>query len=320
MHSIMEFLIKYGYMLLFGTVLAEQIGLPVPAAPFLIAAGALAGSGRLNLGHAVALAAAASVVSDSVWFSVGKRRGDAVLKLLSRASLEPGICTSKARSLYSFYGARSLLVSKFLPGLNEIVPLLAGMFKLAPWKFAFVDATAALLWAGAYICLGWVFRGQIEIVGALLERVGVWTGIIVLAPLATYVAVKYFRRQRIYRTLRIARITPQELKERMDTGKTPMIVDLRDAAERREGCIPKSIHLTENIPDSLPALGAKTEVVLYCSCPSELTSARAALQLKRLGIRRVRPLEGGFARWRALGFPIEVTQKEAVSRRLAEAV
>ena len=316
MPSVMELLIKHGYMVLFVTVLAEQIGLPLPAAPFLVASGALAGIGKLNLVDIVALAAAASLVSDSLWFYLGKRRGDSIFQLLFRVSLEPDACISKTQSLYSHYGPRSLLVSKFLPGLNEIAPLTAGVFKLAPWKFAILDSTASLLWAGAYIGLGWMFRGQIEILGALLERVGVWTGIVVLAGLVVYVAMQYLQRQRIYRALRSARITPQELKKRVDAGETLTIVDLRDAAERREGSIPKSIELTDNIPDSLLALGAQTEVVLYCSCPSEFASARAALQLKRLGIALVRPLEGGFPLWRDLGFPVDVPWLEEVRRRL----
>jgi len=299
----MDFLIKHGYMVLFVTVLAEQIGLPLPAAPFLIAAGALAGFERLNLGQTLAVAAAASLLSDAFWFYLGKREGRSILRFLSRISLNPDACLSKTRTIYSHYGPRTLLVSKFVPGLNEIAPLMAGMFKLAPWRFAVLDSTAAVLWAGAYIGLGWIFREQFEILETLLERIGVWMGVVCAAGLAAYIAVKYLQRQRIYRALRIARITPEELKRRMDGGEILTIIDLRNAIDRNHGRIPQPIRLAGYNPSV--AFDPQTEVVLYCSLSNEFETARASLRLRRLGVDRVRPLEGGFSLWRDLGFPVD---------------
>jgi rhodanese-related sulfurtransferase len=153
-----------------------------------------------------------------------------------------------------------------------------------------------------------MFRGQIEMLGAFLERFGVWMGAIIGAGLALYVTLKYWQRQRIYRALRVARIMPEELKARMDGGESLTIVDLRNAIERLEGSIPGAIHLTDDNLDSLLALGSGTEIVLYCSCPDEFASARAALRLKRGGVARVRPLEGGFPLWRDLGFPVDAPE------------
>jgi membrane protein DedA with SNARE-associated domain/rhodanese-related sulfurtransferase len=308
MPGAMEFLVRHGYVVLFVTVLAEQIGLPVPSVPFLVAAGALAGLHRLSLPEAIALAVMASLMSDSVWFYLGKNRGGAILQLLCRLSLEPDTCVSKTRSIYLRHGPRTLLVAKFVPGLNTVASPMAGLFKLAPWKFLVLDTTAALLWAGSYTGLGWMFRGQIELLGAFLERFGVWMGTVVGVGLALYVALKYWQRQRIYRALRVARIMPEELKERMDGGEPLMIVDLRNAIERLQGSIPGATHLTDDNLDSLLALGSGTEIVLYCSCPDEFESARAALRLKRAGAARVRPLEGGFPLWRELGFPVDATE------------
>ena len=47
------------------------------------------------------------------------------------------------------------------------------------------------------------------------------------------------------------------------------------------------------------------DIVLYCTCPNEITSAREALRLRARGMRRVRPLEGGFAAWRACDLPVD---------------
>jgi membrane protein DedA with SNARE-associated domain/rhodanese-related sulfurtransferase len=305
MHSATEFLVRHGYFLLFVVVLTEQIGLPLPAAPFLIAAGALAGLHQLNLAEAIAVGILASLISDSVWFYLGKRRGGAILQLLCRISLEPDTCVSKTRSIYLRYGARSLLFAKFVPGLSAIASPMAGMVKLAPWKFVLLDAVAALLWVGSFTGLGWIFREQLEDLGAFLGRFGVWMAVAVAVGLTLYVAMKYWQRRRIYRALRIARITPEELNQRMEAGESLTIVDLRNAIEWREGRIPRSLQLTNDNLDSLLAPGSDAEIVLYCSCPDEFESAKAALRLKRAGVTRVRPLEGGFPLWRDLGYPVD---------------
>jgi membrane protein DedA with SNARE-associated domain/rhodanese-related sulfurtransferase len=302
----MEFLLKHGYLVLFVVVLAEQIGLPVPATPFLLASGALAGLHRFNLGKALALAAIASLISDCIWFYMGKRRGSAILGLLCRISLELDSCVSKTRSVYSRFGPKSLLFAKFVPGLTTIAPPMAGMFGLPVWKFAVLDSGGALLWAGSYSAVGWMFRGQLEILAVSIGRFGVGLGGTFAFGLALYIGAKYAQRKRIYRALRIARIAPFELKARMDAGESLTIVDLRKVLERQEGRIPGSIQLEDKDLDSQLASMAGTEIILYCSCPNEFTSARAAMRLKQQGIARVHPLEGGFPLWRDLGCPVEL--------------
>jgi len=199
---------------------------------------------------------------------------------------------------------------------------MAGMYKLAPWKFALLDAAGAALWAGAYLAIGWWFRTQLEVLAFYLERFGSGLGIAVTLILLLYVALKYIQRQRIYRSLRIARITPHELKQRLDKGESLSLVDLRNAIERSEGRIPGSIQisprvLTEDQVDSIIAPLVGTEIILYCTCPNEVTSARVALQLKRHGVAHVRPLEGGFPLWRELGFPVEAVAEEKSARSAA---
>jgi membrane protein DedA with SNARE-associated domain len=174
MHNIMQLLIEHGYVALFVAVLAEQFGLPVPAAPFLIAAGALAGLDRLSPAWALAIATSASLISDYTWFHLGKSEGSFILNWLGKRCPEPQSCAVKVQSTYSRYGPRSILVSKFVPVLNILAPQLAGTFRLAPWKFFALDTTAVLLWTSAYMAVGWVFRTELESVGPLLQRVGVF--------------------------------------------------------------------------------------------------------------------------------------------------
>ncbi len=300
-----KLLLDSDYVFLFIAVAAEQIGLPIPAAPVLVAAGALAGLHRMNPVAALALAIVACLIGDSVWYLLGKRRGGRILGLLCKVSLEPDTCVSNMHSFYARYGARSLLFAKFVPGLATLAPPMAGAVGLSPWKFLALDTGGALAWSGAFLALGWVFRAQLEDLFATLARFGSWAAILIAAALALYLAAKYIQRRRVYRALRIARITAGDLRQRMDAGEKLAIVDLRNPIEWRDGWIPGSLRIAAADLDSLiPAIG-DAEVVLYCSCPNEAGSARAALQLKRRGVLSVRPLDGGFARWLELGFPVE---------------
>lgn len=305
MNETVKFLLHYGYLLVFVFVLAEQTGLPIPSTPMLIAAGALAGLGRLNLPLAWSLAILACLIGDTLWFGLGRWRGHSILNLFCRISLEPDTCVQKTQITYSKHGVNWLLFAKFVPGLSTIAPPMAGMFKVKPWKFLAMDAGGAVLWSGAYIAVGLIFRNQLEVVADVLERLGSWLIVVLVAALVGYVAFKYLQRQRVYRDLRIARVTPHDLKRSIDKGDKVIVIDLRSEFEQREGRIPGSLTPVDDNLEALVAAVSGEEVVLYCSCPNEISSARAALRLKRHGVKRVRPLEGGFPVWKDLGFPVE---------------
>jgi membrane protein DedA with SNARE-associated domain/rhodanese-related sulfurtransferase len=277
----------------------------------LLAAGALSGLGRMNLAFAWSLAIVASLVGDSLWFILGRLRGFSILNVFCRISLEPDTCVQKTQITYGKHGANWLLFAKFVPGLSTIAPPMAGMFKVTPLKFLGMDSAGALLWSGAYLIVGWIFRDQLELAADMLARLGSRLIVVLVGGLVLYVAYKYIQRQRVYRDLRIARIAPLELKSRMDKGEKVIVVDLRSDFERADGCIPGAlVAVGDNVEELVttigPAIIAESEVVLYCSCPNEISSARAALRLKRQGVKRVRPLEGGFPVWKELGFPIEM--------------
>jgi membrane protein DedA with SNARE-associated domain/rhodanese-related sulfurtransferase len=300
-----QFLLHHGYAILFWAVLAEQIGLPLPSTPLLLAAGALAGLHRMNPVAALSLAITASLISDSAWYCLGRQRGGAILGHVCRVSLEPEACVSRTHSLYFRYGSKSLLFCKFVPGLGTLGPPMAGMMKVPPWRFLLLDAGGALVWSGTFVAIGWLFRTELEILGDAMARLGAGLLIILAAALVVYVAMKYIKRLRFYRTLRVARISPFELRHRLDAHEKLTIIDLRNPTEWREGRIPGSLQFEESELDSRISTMADAETILYCSCPDEAASARAALRLKRRGVRRVRPLEGGFENWRKLGFPVD---------------
>lgn len=310
MSTVIEMLVEHGYLILFLAVLAEQVGLPLPSFPVIIAAGALAGLHQIHAFHALISTIAATLLADSLWFFFGRRRGVAILEFLAKMSLDPETYVSRAQSAYSRHDSGAILVSKFVPGLSTIVPPLAGFSRLALWKFLSLDALAALMWAGAYMGLGWIFRDQIELLADFLRRFGLGMGILAAAVLALYVVMKYRERRRIYRALRAQRITAHELKNKMENGERLTIIDLRNRTERAQGVIPTSMPLTELNTGAILEAASQSDIIMYCECPNEFTSAREALRLRRLGIVRVHPLEGGFPRWQALGFPVQKIEAE----------
>ncbi len=304
MNSTLEFLVRHGYTLLFAAVLAEQLGLPVPAVPLLLAAGALSGLGRLELLPALGLAVFACLIGDVVWFYLGRKKGTAILRTLCKISLEPDSCVRYTEASYKKYGLATLVVAKFVPGLSVVAPPMAGLFRMSIGRFLALDGLGSTLWAGFYILLGWLFKFQLEYVAEQLNHMGVGLGLAIGVVVGGYLGFKYAQRRKLFKEFRMARILPQELKRMMDSGEPFVLVDLRNALEREEGWIPGSVGLAEM------ALHAGAEVVLYCSCPDEVSSVRAALRLRRDGVGRVRPLEGGFPEWRELGYPVETKSQQ----------
>ena len=268
MHQAFDFLIRHGHSVLFVWVLAEQLGVPIPAMPLLLAAGALAGTGHANFFAALLFAVLGAVTADSVWFQLGHHKGIKILQLLCRISLEPDSCVRRTQGIFSKQGARSLLVAKFLPGLGLVTPPLAGIFRMRFRRFLLFDAIGSTLWAGAFLALGYAFAGQIERVAARLASLGGWLLVVLLGALAAYIGYKFVTRQRFLRELRIARITVDELKEQIDAGEQITIVDLRHSMdfEAEPEMIPGALHMEakelEEKNDRLPRGG---EVVLYCT-------------------------------------------------------
>lgn len=268
MNHTIQFLTERGYAVLFAWVLAEQIGLPIPASPMLLAAGALAGSGRLSVLNAIALAVLASLLSDGLWYQLGRHRGARVLELLCRISLEPDSCVRKTENAFARHGARSLLVAKFIPGLNTAAPPLAGIFRMYLPRFLLFDGLGALLWAGTFAGLGYLFSRQIERVAAPALRLGPWLLGAIGGALGGYIAWKYVQRHRVLRQLRIARISPEELRRKLDAGEHVVIVDLRHAIDFQAEplTLPGALRLLpEELEHRHEEIPRDRDIVLYCT-------------------------------------------------------
>ncbi len=307
MDKAFEVMIEHGYGMVFLTVLAEQVGLPFPSEPFLLAAGALVGGGHLNPLLVLALAAAASLIGDTLWYWLGRRGGPRVLSWLCRLSMEPDSCVRRTQGMFGSHGARALLFAKFVPGLSTVAPPLAGIVRIPLRDFLLCSLLGAMFWAGAFLAVGWLFSAQLELIAHGIARLGRGALVLLITMVVGYVGWKFIGRQRFLRRIRMARITPEELKAKLDGGEAPMIVDIRDRLdfEAEPAVIPGALHLTtEELEQRHREIPREREIVLYCTCPSEATSARVALLLRRRGIEHVRPLAGGYHAWRKHGYPM----------------
>jgi membrane protein DedA with SNARE-associated domain len=268
MDDTFQFLIRHGYSVLFLWVLAEQLGLPLPSTPLLLAAGALAGAGQMNLPGAIALAVLASLLGDLAWYEFGRLRGGKVLNLLCRISLEPDSCVRKTENAFVRHGARSLLVAKFVPGLNTMAPPLAGIIGMRRMRFLIFDALGALFYIGSFVALGYLFSNQLEQVAARVASLGFSLLVVLAGGLAAYIAWKYVQRHRFIRSLRIARITPDELKRKLEAGEDIVVVDLRGSLdfEADPQTIPGAIRVApDKVEEGHSQIPRDREIVLFCT-------------------------------------------------------
>jgi membrane protein DedA with SNARE-associated domain len=269
MDGTIGFLLAYGYGVLFVSVLAEQVGLPVPAVPVLLGVGALAGGGRMSGWVALGVAVAASLPPDLVWYELGRRRGSRVLGVLCRVSLEPDSCVRRTENLFMRQGRRTLVIAKFLPGLSTIAPPLAGIVGVSRGQFLFLDGLGALIWSGTWIALGYLATDAIEVVAAEVARLGNWMLAVAGAGLGCYVLVKYVRRRRFLWRLRMARIMPEELKRRLEEGDGGLaVIDARSSLD--VSAVPYRVPgarwiAAEEIDRRGREIPSDRDIVLYCS-------------------------------------------------------
>jgi membrane protein DedA with SNARE-associated domain/rhodanese-related sulfurtransferase len=314
MNAIVQFLLKHGYSILFAVVFARQIGLPLPAPLFVIAAGALAAARKLGLVAALGLTVTACVLADWVWYEAGRRWGDRVLHFIHGLALDPDAAERRSRTNFARYGPRILVVAKFIAGLDLVAPPLAGTSAVSRLRFLTFDTIGAALWSGAYAGLGLIFSHDLDRAAAYAARVGTLLAVLAFAGLSIYAAPKLVRWHRFMREFRLGRITPEELKEKLDAGEPVFIVDLQGRwrhARVRQG-IPSAVRIDPHRLERYRAYDRKTpaplprdrEVVLYCDRPHEFTSARGALARQQQGFSRVRPLAGGLRAWQEKGFPV----------------
>ncbi|MFZ0707703.1 MAG: VTT domain-containing protein [Candidatus Korobacteraceae bacterium] len=268
MTETLQFVLQYGYVLVFVWVMVEQAGLPVPVAPLLLACGALAGQQRMSLFLTVLAAAIASLITDSAWFYIGRRRGLGVLRLLCKISLEPDTCVRQTEAKFAKFGLRTLLFSKFVPGLNTAAAPITAVVGTPYVRFAPFAFAGAALWAASFTLAGYFFSNQISRITDDLQRLGSWALLLFIGAFIAYIGYRYYERVRFLEQVKGGRITPQELKAKLDLGQQVTIIDLRHPLDLLPDphTLPGALRIS---PDELEArhseISRAGEIILFCT-------------------------------------------------------
>jgi membrane protein DedA with SNARE-associated domain/rhodanese-related sulfurtransferase len=311
---------RVSYLILWVVVFARQACLPVPANLFLLTAGALARGGELNMLLVLVIGVLGCLAGDLVWFEAGRHWGRQIIRVLCVFSSDPHYCAQRAHSTYARWGLRSLIVAKFIPGLGSVTPPLAGIEGSSRLAFLAYDSLGSLLWSGLYAVLGYLFASRLAIIALSMARFGDVLVAVVGIPLAFYITRRAWVMLQMLRHLRLRRITPALLHERITSAEQVAIVDLLNFEDGREGHagIPGAVRMDPTRLRSRIRVIVPENVgmVLYCSSSGELTSARVAVALQKMGISNVWVLEGGLAAWKKEGFP--VTEHLSTSSEVTE--
>ena len=268
MEEMTGLLTQHGLLLVFANVLLTQSGVPLPAIPVLVVAGAFVGQGKIALAPLIAVSVVASLMGDTLWYFAGRRYGYRVLRTLCRITIEPDSCVKQTENIFERWGAPSLMVAKYVPGFSTVAPPLAGTMQLGLAPFLAYSAVAAVLWAGLPIALGAIFYSEVERALDWLESMGAGAAAVIATIVLLYVGVKALQRYMLIRFLRMARIGVDELRDLMLKEGKPIVLDVRSVSARKldPRRIPGAIAVDIAAPQvALAAVPPDRDVIVYCS-------------------------------------------------------
>ena len=270
MHDLMALISRHGYLVVSSIVFAEAIGLPVPGAIGLVGAGAAAASGILHPGLLLLFVLLSMIGGDSLLFVLGRYTGWTLLGLLCRVSVNPESCI--LRSAESFYkrGKMTLIIAKFIPGVNTMAPPLAGSMRMRPGQFLRLDLLGASLYILAYFGLGFVFRDFLATITQGLQTASLAMEEVILVAIIAYAAYRIwlYRKNAVYRV--VPRVQVEELARRLATDKDQdvLIADVRSHGYYDPGSarIKGSVRLEpNNLAEELKNFPKDKDIYLYCT-------------------------------------------------------
>lgn len=301
MPNLVELLELYGVLIVFAIVLVEQGGLPIPAFPILVVSGALAVGGGISWVACLGVAVLACLIADYFWFSAGRFYGTRILRLLCKISLSPDSCVSQTEDKFARFGPKSLIVSKFIPGFNIIASPMSGALGVRTPRFLAFSISGSLLWSGTGLALGAWFHKSVDQLLMLMSTMGTTALLVIFGLLGLFVLFKYIERRRFLGSLEVERISMAEFASLIEQGHQPIIVDARSlTAQQLDAAIPGALAFTDGDAQGFMAgLDKDKHIVVYCSCPNDVTAAQVAKQFLANGFHRARPLQGGLDAWKA---------------------
>ncbi|MCU1222971.1 MAG: Rhodanese domain protein [Edaphobacter sp.] len=308
----LAFFVHYAYSILFLWVLIEQLGIPIPSIPVLLTAGTLSATHRIHHSYSLSAVLLACILSDSLWYWLGRRYGNNVLRLLCRLSFEASTCVSKTEEYFTRRGPVTLLFSKFVPGLSTVAAPIAGQTGMPYSRFLIWDLAGSILWAETFLLAGQFFGDIAQKSAPFFHWLGRFAFVIFVLMVLGFLAHRILKQRRFLLKVRELRLEPGELKSMMDNAELhgnipPFIVDLRHPLDYLPDprVLPGALRIGPNeLKQHSEIIPRDRDVILYCTCPNEETSAKLALQLHKMGVYRVRPLRGGFDGWKEAGYPL----------------
>ncbi|HTC47679.1 MAG TPA: VTT domain-containing protein [Candidatus Aquilonibacter sp.] len=261
---------SHGYALTFGLLLVEAMGLPFPAAIALVAAGAAVAAHALWGPYVLLAAVAALLLGDTVEFWLGRKMGWLLLGFLCRVSINPETCI--LRSAESFYkrGKITLVIAKFIPGVNTMAAPLAGSMKMRFGQFLRLDFAGALLYALTYLIVGYLSRDFLAAVLRGFHAAGKAMEAVVIVTLLVYglYRVVQYRKNKAYRV--VPRVQVEELARRLASNDASrvVIVDVRSHGYYDSGSarIKNSIRIEpNNLEEEIKTLPKDKDIYLYCT-------------------------------------------------------
>ena len=313
MHSALSLLAHHTYALLFGWVLIEQGGLPIPSIPLMIAVGTMSAAHKLHVAYAIPVILFACLLADSAWYFLGRHFGSRVLNILCRFSLEAATCVERTHGTVSKRGAFTLLFAKFVPGLSTVAAPIVGQVKVPYLTFVLYDMAGSLLWSGAWLFAGRFFGDLARRSSDFFAMLGHFGIALVFFMVLSLVVYRLLKRRQFLGQLEGLRLEPEQLMAMINDAETagldrPFIIDLRHPLDVLTDplVLPGALRIgPDELKQRRQIIPTDRDIVLYCTCPSEETSAKVALELHRMGIRRVRPLRGGLQGWKDAGYPVD---------------
>lgn len=308
----LEFFVHYAYGILFLWVLVEQLGVPIPSVPMLITAGTLSATHRIHAVPVMLSILLGCAVADSVWYFAGVRYGGRVVRLICRLSLEASTCVRKTEGYFSRNGGWTLVFAKFVPGLSALAPPIAGQTGMSYTRFLALDMLGSLVWASTFVFGGRFIGDMAKRSQRFFHLLGQFGVVLVVVAVLAIIVYRMWRQRAFLRSVMEMRISNDELMQMITDAKAndtpaPVIVDLRHPLDYLPDprVLPGALRIgPKEIGKYIEVLPRDRDIVLYCTCPSEETSAATAKTLHKLGIYRVRPLKGGFEAWRDAGLPL----------------
>ena len=308
----LEFFVHYACGILFVWVLVEQMGVPVPSIPLLITAGTLMATHRVGAVPAVLSVLGACLIADTMWYLAGRRYGGKVLRLLCRLSLEASTCVKKTEGYFGKHGGRTLLLAKFVPGLSTVAAPIAGQTGMPLAKFLVLDAAGSLIWLGTYLAAGYFFGDVAKKSAVVFRFLGHFAVLLFVVAVLGFFFYRLYKQRAFLKSVSSMRLDNSELMGMIEAAaagdaEAPFIVDLRHPLDYLPDprVLPGALRVgPAELKQRVDMIPRDRDVILYCTCPSEETSAQVALELHKLGVYRVRPLRGGFDGWKKAGYPL----------------